>query len=231
MSQQTMPVLDEPLDPELVPYIVERPTVGLMIQHPLVNGLYAPEIPHQNARMNELLRRKQKAMADTRARGDVRTAVTGIIERPFRLEILQAWRRSGQISTAQWLDLLPDVWSDAEPDDTKRKHVQMFIEAKAANGGRILMDSEDKIRPAWFGQTEVVVYRGVASKDEVLGLAWTTDRAVAKFFALRYSNVGWVVTGRVRVRNVLCWNTTRGESEVDLDPKRATITDWEEVSA
>jgi hypothetical protein len=214
------------LHPDLQPWVVKKPFVGVMVQHPLVNQLLysAPQI-------NEIYAKKKQLYDEYVARGDYASSIFVCIERPFRLEMLEYWRRHGRITTEEWLRRLPEVWADAEPDDTRSAHLVMWRQAKAANGGKIVMDSDDHRPPAWFKRKRVRVHRGTAHREDKLGIAWSTDRSIARFFAQRANLTddapGWIVTGWAPVDQVLGWLTTRGESEVVIDPKAVTDVSWE----
>jgi hypothetical protein len=225
--------LAAPLHEELAPYVVERP-IGQMLQHPLVNVMYHEETPGQTANVNEAFRRKRQLFeqAITDQRYDV--AFLALVERPWRLEMwVDAYRR-GNVSTDDYLHLLAAIWADAEPNDTLPKHLRMWKHAKALNGGRTVIDPDQEVDPpAWLNTNEwVAVYRGMESPTEARGVAWSTDRSIAAFFAQRYAPAGekgLIVEGRVRASNVLAWIQSRNESEVVVDPARVRSTSVKEA--
>ena len=70
----------------------------------------------------------------------------------------------------------------------------------------------------------VKVYRGVLAKDGLkgdVGVSWTTDIEVAKFFALRLKATGgesYIFEGEIDKDKILFFTNSRNESEVLLDP-------------
>tara|TARA_R100000234_G_scaffold119615_2_gene103076 strand:- start:411 stop:896 length:486 start_codon:yes stop_codon:yes gene_type:complete len=71
----------------------------------------------------------------------------------------------------------------------------------------------------------VYVWRGECynkHNDNIRPMSWTTNKKVAKFFALRFRNIKkhWTLTkSSINKKDILFYTNARSESEVILDPK------------
>ena len=83
----------------------------------------------------------------------------------------------------------------------------------------------------------VKVYRGVLAKDGLkgdVGVSWTTDIEVAKFFALRLKSTGgksYIFEGEIDKDKILFFTNSRYESEVLLDPLDMIWLDENEIES
>lgn len=123
----------------------------------------------------------------------------------------------GHTTEAALIEDLPSLWSGSDPDDTDPRALALWQGAHRANGGRYVRDGRPLPRGA-----RLRVYRG-QDGDAPLGIAWTTDRAVAEKFArgaaTRQGNRGGSIIEATIPRNlVLAYVTGRNEDEVIFDP-------------
>lgn len=143
----------------------------------------------------------------------------GLIERPSRLGLLSEWWHQCDMTDEELRAVLPGTWSDAEPDDTEEQWLALWVDA--AESGRV------ETQPLPEGDT-LTIYRGEPAKPdgELKGIAWSLDRDVATFFALRpsgSSGTGVVIEATVPRFAILGYITDRNESEVIIDPLVATV--------
>ena len=130
--------------------------------------------------------------------------------------LLQDWYLAGRLTTDDLRSVICEVWSSAE---YPQQHLR-------------LVDWVDMFRRAGFvsergapAPTEpLTVYRG-ATWGRRRGMAWTTDEAMAEWFASRWRGVTdgetYVFTVNVEPAAVLAFcdaDDGRGESEVVVDP-------------
>lgn len=118
------------------------------------------------------------------------------------------------LSIGELIPLLPELWREADPDDTNPKYLELWRTAFRVNGNKIVCDG----RQPPGGQ--LLVHRGQVGTAR--GFSWTTDRLVAEKFSrcggqrLVVSG-GRVLTKRVPRSQVLAFITNRDESEVILN--------------
>jgi hypothetical protein len=199
------------LDPELQRSLRVMSGGWLMIHHPLVVEM-GVSWKMQNQKLAYKKERLKKAIAE----GDLNTAIF-LHERPYRLDYLRSLWRSKKISLEELREELPGVWCDAEPDDTDRRWLTLW--KQATKDGGTLVPGEGAVAPGWSDLQRI--YRGGSKPGEKLGIAWTTDYEIAKFFALRFRNLGVIFTGRLPLgERALGYITERGESEVIVDPSK-----------
>jgi hypothetical protein len=125
---------------------------------------------------------------------------------------------AGRVGADWLLDNLPWLWSGSDPDDTDPTFLSWWKTAYIRNGGTVL-DGEPLP-----GRGPILLHRG-QDADAPLGIAWTTDKAVAEKFArgagIRQSNrAGTVITTWVERSDILAYLTGRGESECIIDPRK-----------
>ncbi|MCU0506589.1 MAG: hypothetical protein MUE82_12640 [Chloroflexi bacterium] len=168
----------------------------------------------------------QDAMSADRATDMVRAGVPFDDALPFvgsyaRIGWMLDMVRIGKADRGHVLDLLPDYWPGADPDDTDPRFLVAWTEAWVRNGRRTITDRPGTALPAGRYLT---IYRGQSGADGA-GIAWSLSEAVAKRFA-RGASVRVpggvpdpvVYTARVARRTVLAYLTGRGEDEVIVNP-------------
>lgn len=148
-------------------------------------------------------------------------AAFGILGNQGSLGPLSDWWQFGCLTLDELRAVLPGVWSGAEPDDTDPLWRRLWT--AAAEPGRL--ETGDPLPEG----DPLVIYRGEpeAPSRKTRGIAWTLDRAVAVFFALRppwSDGTGVVIEGRVPRSAVLGYVTDRQESEVIVATKHVKVT-------
>lgn len=115
--------------------------------------------------------------------------------------------------------MLPELWSGSDPDDTNPEYLKLWRSAWLRNGRKPICDG------AALPQAKpLMIYRGQARNAEI-GFAWTLDRNTAAKFAEsgglrgRITN-GVILNSNVDRQHIYGYLTGRGEQEIIVDPKR-----------
>lgn len=113
------------------------------------------------------------------------------------------------------------LWSGSDPDDTSVQNLRLWQRFWRRNGKSVIRDG----RPLPKGGADglLTVYRGGLRGSIHKGFAWTTDPKIARKFALGAGTrvmtpSGIVISGKVKPSQVLAFITSRGESEIIVDP-------------
>jgi hypothetical protein len=211
---------EEGLHPDLSEYLVQVPMLGTCLQHPLVYAV--PYIP-TNAFYNEQYRHKREAVAQY-AKEEKWGQLIFMYERPYRmqqfLEIAglienheEYWELLGDILTDtenmhQWQD---DLYCAVEPENSDRREARYNIMSKSELWALSQL------------QDQVVVYRG-CTEDNECGWCWSVRREIARGFATRFDQDGYIIKATVRKRDIIAYFDRRNEFEVFIDPD---YVDWE----
>lgn len=189
---------DEPLLPELEPYLVETP-LGTWVKHPFVIMPVA-----KPALINEKYIQLSRYLEENPYQ-------LGMYERPFRLQKLVEWWRNGELDTETIADQLAWAWPDMEGDDSADDpFIQDDILPLFYDLG-FVSDQPDLLLP----EEPLVVYRG----GEANGIAWTESLETARWFARRFQENGPVYRAVVSPESILARFWERGEKEVVVDPR------------
>lgn len=205
---------EDPLDtkkllPELQSHLVKDRSFGVMLHHPLVISV----VPLWKT-CNEMYLRKKEELAVAVSQQDWERVIW-LHERPYRLNKLEDLWVSGTINLHDLKELLPQVWTDAEPAEEMR-WVHLFEEAGFCSDAN--EEQLEKLRQ-W---TAVTVYRGGSKKGD-LGLAWSLSRQTAEWFAYRFlraNETPYLWSGVVSTKAIYAYIVGRSEEEVVIDPSR-----------
>lgn len=125
------------------------------------------------------------------------------------------------LSNADLSELLADAWIQSENPNmdanvTKNDLVGMFSRTDKS----VLMSLEERIRLSELDDT-ITIYRGVTpyNAKNIRALSWTTDIKKAEWFANRFGQRGTVYKTQISKSKVLAYFTSRGESEIIVNPK------------
>lgn len=199
----------EPLDPELLPYVRDDSVLGPFVKHPLVYGSLA--VP---GFLNRQLAQKRERLEKARDEGDW-PVYLWLHERPHRMTALGELYRGEAITVAQLRVLLPDTWSDTELPYQFGALPRLLFQAAgfvtdAPNIWKVLPDS-------------LIVYRGSTYKPTARAISWTLARGMGEWYARRFNRRhGKLWRGEVEKRHVLGYLEGRGEAEVVVCPRRIT---------
>jgi hypothetical protein len=204
---------DEPLHPDLLPYVQETDMIGTVLKHPLVY-----DIPMSTPAMaNWRYAKKQEALAEARANQNWHMVVW-LHERPYRLTALM--EIAPLADDQEYWELVGDVWIDSE---NIFEHTDDWIAlfASERTGREHLMDAVE--RAALEAMDEpITIYRGFTKGVNESGLSWTISLERATWFANRFNSKGEgdVVEAWIDRADVAAHFNRRGESEIvplDLD--------------
>lgn len=211
------------LHPDLDEYVIRFAGGGWGVRSPLIVDILAPIVPDINFRYLYKRERVKEALAAKNW-----SSAQMWTERPFRLGELLRWHREGLMTNAEFLQEFPGTWSDAEPDDTDPRWLEIYQWLVRLNGNKRLevKDMDGKLVRLPKGD-ELTVYRGqFDNKLRSRGCAWTLEPKVAEMFAKRYNpgGLGTVLVGTVPRDKVLCYNDERSEKEVNADYRDVKVT-------
>lgn len=134
-----------------------------------------------------------------------------------RLDLADRLYAAGYLPLAEYHQRLPELWRGSDPDDTDPRWLRLWRLAWMRNKRRIIRDGGPLPR-----RRPLIVYRG-QPENATLGIAWTTDQAIAEKFAKGAgarvpTPDGVIYKAYVNPQMVLAYLTERGESEVIVDP-------------
>lgn len=207
---------DEPLLPELEPYVVEG-ALGPMLHHPLAIEIML--IPGRCALVNKRYQHKVERAEKARAAGDLEHYIA-LHERPYRLDAL--YECQDEFDDPAYWSALHWVWSDSENIHQNWDAWRELWEAR--EGSAEALDEEDR---AAFDALpdEVEIWRGLdASEGNPEGMSWSLDRQKAEWFANRWSaskpgHEAALYRAKVAKSDILAVFMGRGESEVVVFPE------------
>lgn len=199
----------EPLCGELLEHVHEDGPLGLMVHHPLVIEMVVDK--EHGALLNRRLALKKQAV-DKAAETNDWSRFVFLHERPYRIDALYtALARAHSKSEKMW-ELVGEVWIDQE---YVYDHLDAWVDIWSTDVEHrpACMDARER-RELETIPEELTVWRGTGYEDSISGLAWTTDRAKAEWFAYRWQQRPILVEGRVAKRDVFAYFLRRGEHEV-----------------
>jgi hypothetical protein len=206
---------DEPLHPDLVPYVEESDFLGLCLKHPLVYDI--PHFAHMRWRCNDQYAYKRAALEEAMRNHDW-NSVIWLHERPYRRDALWTIRR--KLTDREYWDLVGMVWTDSD-NIWQWGNLTRQLMGSQRPGRQYIMDEEERAALAAMPDT-LTIYRGLTSRGTRKGWSWTLDRAKAGWFAKRLAQEGdepIVLTGTVSKAHVIAYFTGRGEEEIVVNPR------------
>jgi hypothetical protein len=208
---------EDPLDPELVPWLVQTDYLGQCLKHPLVFDI--PFMPSMAWRSNEELKRKREAVAAAREEGNW-GQVMWLHERPYRRDVVLEAQE--HLSPRRYWDLVRSLWIDTENLWQWTEPIIRQILLVSIPERQYIMEEDERNALASFPPL-LEIYRGyVHPRGQRRGWAWTIDHDKARWFSKRLqekSDKPRVVHGLVERSNVIAYFTGRGESEIVVDPQ------------
>lgn len=219
---------DEPLHPDLVPWLVESERIGTVLKHPLVF-----DVPYFGAGMaNYRYKAKTKAIKQALAEEKWRTYVF-LHERPYRLEallILERMRRTAMTDQDYW-GLVSSIWTDSENIWQNQEEWAEVFASPRKGKRKGLMDGGEYARWRRLPET-VTVWRGAQREINEDGWSYSLDREQAEWFAKRFEwheSTPVVIEATVPRTNIVAYFRGRGEEEIVAYPHAVTITAYHEV--
>lgn len=152
-------------------------------------------------------------------RADDVIAVYMMLNKTYGLTFLKYAKQ--YLSAKDLSEILADAWIRSENPNmdanvTKSELAAMFEQADKA----ALMTDEERKRLSALDDI-ITIYRGVTpyNAKNVRALSWTTDIKKAEWFANRFGQSGTVYKTQISKAKVLAYFTSRGESEIIVNPK------------
>lgn len=156
-------------------------------------------------------------------RADDVIAVYIMLNKTYGLTFLKYAKQ--YLSAKDLSEILADAWIRSENPNmdanvTKSELAAMFEQADKA----ALMTDEELKRLSALDDI-ITIYRGVTpyNAKNVRALSWTTDIKKAEWFANRFGQSGTVYKTQISKAKVLAYFTSRGESEIIVNPKELKI--------
>lgn len=206
-------LVEEPLLPELEPYLRYDEELGLGLHHPLV----VQPIAVVNGLANRLYQSKTADLSEAIAQEDWER-VSFIYERPYRIEAFIEHALNGECTALA--DLSPElrrivtsIWMDSENHYEMREHWNQLF---AKRDGTLLL-SDTQGQELFDSLPDVLTaYRG--DHADSLRISWSLDQATGKFFARRFSGSSRaLLVGTVKKEHIYGVITERGETEILVD--------------
>ena len=203
---------EEPLHPDLIPFIEER-QFGKVLHHPLMVQLfYNPALNHicnmQYAHKTEYIKKAVEAKEWD--------SVIWMYERPYRLEKFLEFRE--ELTDKEYWSILGNIWSDSENLWQYKIIIEYILNADRP-GREEMMDADEQEFLKSLPE-EFVVYRGHQVKNR-LGHSWSLSYWKAKWFAQRfYSKKCSVAQAIVSKKDIIAVLLNRGEFEIVVSPTK-----------
>lgn len=173
---------NDTLHPELQHYVSSHPSLGKLLQHPLVYW-----IPYQesfNSMINELYQRKLTQCDDAIRENDWAKFVH-LHEKPFRVPAFL--KVIDNLNDKEYWELLSHIWTTSE---NVSQYYDVWCELWSANRpDRQFTMSDNELKALKRFPETVTIYRGYCHEDAVNGLSWTLRRSQALWFAQRFGGM------------------------------------------
>lgn len=209
------------LDEDLWPYVTY---VGefFMIHHPLVISI--PHLPGMGEFVNKQFHQKRH-MVRSAEQGHAPASYVFAHERPYRAEALRRvadW--DADISNHHWWKTVRDTWMDSE---NIHQHIkiwdELFLGTKCHRVSSrpyfMNMGELEDMQNVFKTTDRIRIFRGASEPEyATLGFSWTTDKELAKWFATRFSQVGYVAESWTTQQDILAMVQGRDGPEVVAAP-------------
>lgn len=202
---------NEPLHPDLVPYLELDGALGAQVRHPLVY-----QVPlWSNGSANAYYLQKKKDLEIALAEKNY-SRVIYLHERPYRLQAFI--QIAHHLSDTKYWSILSGIWTDTE---NQWQNLEQWKELLSANrSSRHYLMDESEVQLLNSLPEFVKIYRGCVKGLNEDGLSWTLDKAKAEFFANRFSKEGIILEREIPKSEIIAVLTGRGESEVICEVKK-----------
>lgn len=203
--------------------IHNTPYSPMVVQHPFASSgfmlLPGDEFPIDITKSAENINRWREYMSGLIDKADNAYQIFIMLNKTYGLTFLKYAKQ--YLSTKDLSEILADAWIRSENPNmdanvTKSELAAMFEQADKA----ALMTDEERKRLSEMDDT-ITIYRGVTpyNAKNVRALSWTTNIKKAEWFANRYGQRGTVYKTQISKAKVLAYFTSRGESEIIVNPK------------
>ena len=201
----------EDLHPDLRNHVRHVDDRMPILHHPLVVGIYLDAMAeHYNA----VYTQNRSKLARLESQKEWSKAIW-LHERPYRMDAIMLY--ADDMEPPNYSATLAAVWADTEfPFDHTSDWLDLFTDPKFIEMYAMTETDFEALRNM---PDNLVIYRG-CSKDKQEGMAWTTEKETAQWFAARWGlGDNRVYTTTVPRRDVFMFCDSRGESEIVVDPR------------
>lgn len=141
--------------------------------------------------------------------------VFNLIRKPYRITFFKYVH--DELSIYDHSKLLSKIWIMSEnPNVDVNVSVKTLIKWFKKSDQKILMDKYEYKSYMELSE-EIDIFRGVGTKGNPNGISWTTDFDVAKWFAKRWNDCGYVIKAKIRKNSILAYYLRRNEFEIIAD--------------
>lgn len=196
----------------------------IVVMHPIFQSSIF-YIPKNNEILNICKNKKDLLIAKNYMKTEIEKInnpyqIISMIRKEYRLFYFNIIKEC--LSEKDYNELLKMAWSNAEnivndPNISLPEIIRLF-----ENSNREYLMSEEENNT--FNQLPeyIKIYRGVKQKyRNNKGMSWTLDRKKAEWFANRFDNNGYLISGTINKKDVLGYFNCRNENEI--------ICDWRKV--
>lgn len=211
---------DEELDPELNYFLEEDSYLGQCLKHPLVFSV--PYLKGMNQMYNQSLKHKKQKVEEAKKSRDWHQFLFWY-ERPYRITMFDVVKKS--LSDKEYWDCLGWVYTDLEFHYNYRRLIAKLFTLRKVVPEYLMQ--EDELQFLNSLPESVTIYRGVGKFPRVqLGMSWTLLQQKAEWFANRFNDNPYLLTGTIEKSNILAYFAGRNEAEVVVRPKTVENIKW-----
>ena len=205
LLQRLIAETNEPLHPDLVPYMEISDGGWAMLRHPLVY-----QVPFfSNGTANAIYAQKQKEVKDALGSWNYAKFVW-LHERPYRVEAFKKIAKN--LGDVSYWQLLSQIWVDTENQYAYLKDWKKLLTADRMWRNEMMNEEDAELFRSL--PEEVIIYRGCQKGLNEKGLSWTLDKSKAEFFANRFSKKGIILERKIPKSEIVAVLTSRGETEI-----------------
>lgn len=222
-TETDWPPKAEELNPELKYFIEDHPQLGKCLKHPLVFSV--PYFEAMNQMYNKSLEHKRKRVEEAKQARDWHQYIFWY-ERPYRITMFDSVKK--QMTDKEYWECLAWVYVDLEFHYNYRRLLSKLFTLRPAVPEFIMDEDELQI---WNSLTEsVTIYRGVGKFPRAhLGMSWTLLKQKAEWFARRFNDDPYLLTGTIKKSNIIAYFAGRNEAEVVVRPKTVENIEWKKL--
>lgn len=205
LLKQLLAETNEPLHPDLVPYLEKDGALGPQLRHPLVY-----QVPlWSNGRANAYYEQKKSDLIDAVLHRKYNRIIY-LHERPYRLQAFISIAKD--LPDETYWSLLASIWTDTENAWQNLEQWRELFSSSRPKRER-LMDRDEVLALSSLPDT-VKVYRGCQKGINEDGISWTLKRDKAEWFATRLGKDGVVLEKEISKSDIIAVFTNRNEFEV-----------------
>ena len=150
-----------------------------------------------------------------------------LINKPYRMLFLL--ENYLLLNSSEFTKHLRNVWIDTEfPNADKNVSINKIIKMFQTANKIDLMDDEELDLYNKLPE-EVTIYRGTHDSANSNALSWTLDYDIARWFATRFDNDGYVLKANINKKDIFAFFNSRRENEIVINYKKIKDLTFEKV--